>query len=170
MILTPKLMNFLKNFLIIIYSRLLIVLLKSPLILLLYLKIFLEMFLITRLNLVFVFLISLIIILFFKLQVRFIIKNRPCRTNNSRSFTPCNMRTFVNRIELADWNDIISVNSVNQAYRRWQEKPHMCFWPLNMHFAKIRSCYVRGFVLNMFRGQRHMGSFSCPMTIYFISR
>ena len=40
-----------------------------------------------------------------------------------------------------------------------QEKPHMCFWPLNMHFAKIRSCYIRGFALNMFRGQRHIGGF-----------
>ena len=48
-----------------------------------------------------------------------------------------------------------------------QEKPLMCFWPLNMHFAKIRSCYIRGFALNMFRGQRHIGGFSCPMTIYF---
>ena len=28
------------------------------------------------------------------------IKNRPCRTNYSRSFTQCNMRTFVNRIDL----------------------------------------------------------------------
>ena len=41
-----------------------------------------------------------------------------------------------------------------------QEKNHMCFWPLNMHFAKIRSCYITGFALNMFRGQRHVGGFS----------
>ena len=50
------------------------------------------------------------------------IKNRPCRTNYSRSFTQCNMRTFVNRIELVDWNDIISVNSVNQAYSLFLDK------------------------------------------------
>ena len=51
-----------------------------------------------------------------------------------------------------------------------QEKPHMCFWPLNMHFAKIRSCYIRGFALNMFRGQRHIGGFSCPATIQIVVR
>ena len=39
----------------------------------------------------------------------------------------------------------------------------MCFWPLNMHFAKIRSCYIRGFALNMFRGQRHIGGYSFKM-------
>ena len=52
-----------------------------------------------------------------------------------------------------------------------QEKPHMCFWPLNMHFAKIRSCYIRGFALNVFRGQRHIRGFPaqwrCAMATIF---
>ena len=64
----------------------------------------------------------------------------------------------------ADWD----YGTTGKYFVAGQEKPHMCFWPLNMHFAKIRSCYRRGFALNMFRGQRHIGGFSCPMKIWNI--
>lgn len=50
------------------------------------------------------------------------IKLNPGRITYKRSFTQCNMRSFVNHIQLTNWNHIINENSVNQSYTLFLDK------------------------------------------------
>ena len=68
------------------------------------------------------------------------IKSHPDRLKYNRSFSHCNMRSFVNRVELADWSHVINENSVNQAYTLFVDKlTHIYDLCFPVHHVNIKS-------------------------------
>ena len=68
------------------------------------------------------------------------IKSHPDRLKYNRSFSHCNRRSFVNRVELGDWNDAINENSVNRAYTLFVDKlTHIYDLCFPVHHVNIKS-------------------------------
>ena len=68
------------------------------------------------------------------------IKSHPDRLKYNRSFSHCNMRSFVNRVELAYWSDAINENPVNRAYTLFVDKlTHIYDLCFPVHHVNIKS-------------------------------
>ena len=72
------------------------------------------------------------------------IKSHPDRLKYNRSFSHCNMRSFVNRVELADWSHVINENSVNQAYTLFVDKlTHIYDLCFPVHHVNIKAYKIQ---------------------------